>query len=63
MPPLVAEERVYATQPGVWGVECMDIESGRLLWRQGDGDLTRLAGMVGERLILSTSWGPAGSAS
>ena len=57
--PLVWRGRVYATQPGVWGVECLELESGRLLWRQGDGDLTRLAGMAGGRLILSTSWGPA----
>ena len=57
--PLVWRGRVYATQPGVWGIECMELESGRLLWRQGDGDLTRLAGLAAGRLILATSWGPA----
>jgi outer membrane protein assembly factor BamB len=57
--PLVWRGRVYATQPGVWGIECLELESGRLLWRQGEGELTRLAGITAGRLILATSWGPA----
>jgi hypothetical protein len=55
----MAGGRVYATQPGVWGIECLELESGRLLWRQGAGNLTRLAGRAGDRLILETSDGPA----
>jgi hypothetical protein len=54
----VAGGRVYATQPGVWGIECMELESGRLVWRQGAGNLTRLVGPAGDRLILETSDGP-----
>jgi outer membrane protein assembly factor BamB len=55
----VAGGRVYATQPGVWGIECMELESGRLVWRQGSGNLTRLVGRTADRLILETSDGPA----
>ncbi len=51
--------RVYATQPGVWGIECIELESGRLVWRQGAGNLTRLVGRTGDRLIVETSDGPA----
>jgi outer membrane protein assembly factor BamB len=54
----VAGTRVYATQPGVWGIECMELESGRLIWRQGAGNLTRLVGRTADRLILATSDGP-----
>lgn len=54
----VADGRVYATQPGVWGVECMELETGRLVWRQGGGNLRRLIGQAGNRLILETSDGP-----
>jgi hypothetical protein len=56
--PLMWRGRVYATQPGVWGIECLELESGRVLWRQGEGELTRIAGMAAGRLILATSWGP-----
>jgi hypothetical protein len=50
---------VYATQPGVWGVECLELEGGRLVWRQGAGSLIRLVARTGDRLILETSDGPA----
>jgi len=58
-PPLAAPGRVYATQPGVWGIECLDLESGRLLWRQGSGNLARLVGRVADRLVIETADGPA----
>jgi outer membrane protein assembly factor BamB len=58
-PLLAAGGRVYATQPGVWGIECMELEGGRLLWRQGSGNLVRLAGRAGDRIMVQTSDGPA----
>jgi len=58
-PLLATGGRVYATQPGVWGIECMELEGGRLLWRQASGSLTRLVGRAGDRVIVETSDGPA----
>lgn len=57
-PLLVSGGRIYATQPGVWGIECMELDGGRLLWRQASGSLTRLAGFADDRLIAQTSDGP-----
>ncbi len=56
-PPLVAESKVFATQPGVWGVEAMDLESGRLLWRAPLGTLIRMVGVAQGRLVLQTTDG------
>lgn len=50
--PLVCSGRVYATQPGVWHVECLDVDSGRLVWRQAVGGLTRVVGLAEGRLLL-----------
>jgi outer membrane protein assembly factor BamB len=53
-PPLVAGARVYATQPGVWAVECLDLETGRLVWRRGLFDVTDVLGCIERRLIVGT---------
>ena len=45
-PPVVEEGLVFATQPGVWAVECMELEGGRLRWRQPLGGLVRLLGLA-----------------
>lgn len=55
--PLVEDGRVYAAQPGVWGIECIDLETGRLLWRRAIGELRRLLGRVSNRLIVQTTGG------
>ncbi len=57
--PLVADGRVYATQPGVWAVECMDLEAGTLYWRTPLPRLVCLAGRLGSRLIVETDDGLA----
>lgn len=56
-PPLLAEGKVIATQPGVWGLEAMDLESGRLVWRAPLGTLVRMVGVAQGRLIIQTSDG------
>ena len=56
-PPLVAGSRVYATQPGVWAVECLDLATGRLLWRRGLLEMTRILGLAQKRLIVGTTGG------
>lgn len=55
--PLVDDGRVYATQPGVWGVECLDLETGRVVWRRAVAGLTRLIGLASGRLVLETADG------
>ena len=55
--PLVDDGRVYATQPGVWGVECLDLETGRLVWRRAVGGLARLVGFASGRLVVETTDG------
>lgn len=55
-PPLV-DDKVYATQPGVWGVEAMDLECGRLLWRVPMGTLVQMVGLAQSRLLVQTSDG------
>jgi outer membrane protein assembly factor BamB len=54
-PPLVFEGRVYAMQPGGWSLECADVRSGQLLWRQVLPELRRLLGVVGGRLLVSSA--------
>jgi outer membrane protein assembly factor BamB len=59
-PPLVRDGRVCATQPGSWSVECIDLKSGRLVWRRAVPELTRLVGLARGRMVAETSDGIAG---
>ncbi len=60
-PPLVIGDRVYATQPGVWNVECLDLDTGRLIWRQAFSELVGLVGAEWQhdsgRIIVETTDG------
>jgi outer membrane protein assembly factor BamB len=56
-PPLVAGGRVFATQPGVWGVDCLDLATGRLVWQRSAGELVRLVGLIEERLVVEAADG------
>ncbi len=56
-PPLVAGDRLLVTQPGVAAVECLDPESGELLWRVPLPGMHRLTGLVGDRAIVETEEG------
>jgi len=53
--PLILDGRIYATQPGVFAVECLDLETGRLLWRAALPDITALLGCPQRRLVVETS--------
>jgi len=55
--PLVAGSRVYVTQPGVWAMECLDLETGAVRWRRGLPRLTSPLGYLDGRLILETTAG------
>ena len=54
---LVADGRIYATQPGVWAVECIEMETGRLVWRKALPEMIALAGKLDSRLIVETTDG------
>jgi len=52
VPPHVVDGRVYATQPGVWSVECIDLWTGRLVWRKAVPEIAEVLGAYDGRLIL-----------
>jgi outer membrane protein assembly factor BamB len=55
--PLVAGSRLFVTQPGVFAVECLDLDTGRRIWQQAIPDVRRLIGLAGERVIVETARG------
>jgi hypothetical protein len=55
--PLVLGNRVFVTQPGVFAIECLDLETGRRIWQEPLPGIRRLIGTAGERLIVETSGG------
>jgi outer membrane protein assembly factor BamB len=56
-PPIVRQDRLIVSQPGVAAVECLDSESGELVWRRVLPNLKRLTGLVDDRLIVETQSG------
>jgi outer membrane protein assembly factor BamB len=44
-PPLVEGDMVFVTQPGMPGVECLDLATGQLRWQFVSPKLTRLVGL------------------
>ena len=55
--PLVIGNRLFVTQPGVFAVECLDLDTGRRVWQEAIPDLRRLIGIAGPRLIVETARG------
>ncbi|NQT37050.1 MAG: PQQ-binding-like beta-propeller repeat protein [Planctomycetes bacterium] len=51
--PLVSEGRVYATQPGVAEIECLDLETGRRYWNLPTPRPMTIVGRVGDLLITA----------
>ncbi len=51
---LVIDDRVVATAPGSWNVECRDIRSGALVWRHQHPDLRHIVGQSEDRVIVAT---------
>jgi outer membrane protein assembly factor BamB len=58
-PPCVQGQRIFVAQPGVWSVECLDVETGTLVWRQPLPELIGVTGVAGGRVIVETADGPA----
>jgi outer membrane protein assembly factor BamB len=55
--PLVAGNRLFVTQPGVFAVECLDLDTGRRIWQQAIPDIRRLIGLAGQRVVVETARG------
>jgi len=58
-PPLVVNDRVVATQPGTKTIDCLDLATGRLLWRLARPTVRRLLGTIDHRLVVQTDEGIA----
>ncbi|HEY2148057.1 MAG TPA: PQQ-binding-like beta-propeller repeat protein, partial [Pirellulales bacterium] len=56
-PPLAWQDHLIVSQPGVAAVECLDAESGELVWRKVLPGLKRLTGLVEDHLIVQTQSG------
>jgi outer membrane protein assembly factor BamB len=56
-PPLASGDRVYVAQPGVRAIDCLEIDTGRRLWRRFLPDVRRAAAIVEGRLIVTTDRG------
>ncbi len=56
-PPVVAGNRLFVAQPGVLAVECMDLDSGTLVWRSVPAGLRRIVGLVDDKLIVELNSG------
>ena len=52
--PLAVGGRIYATQPGAWCVECVELTTGQLVWRQPVVGLLRIAALERGRLVVET---------
>jgi outer membrane protein assembly factor BamB len=54
-PPLARDGRVYVTQPGVFGIDCLDLDSGRAIWRQAVGGLTGMIGVASGAVVVQSN--------
>jgi outer membrane protein assembly factor BamB len=55
--PLVLGNRLFVSQPGVFAIECLDLDTGRRVWQQPLPDIRRLIGATGECLVAETARG------
>ena len=56
-PPLAVGDRLYVAQPGVPNLECIELDTGRLIWRRGLVGLRRILDVAGDRLFVETAAG------
>ena len=50
--PLITDQKVFVTQPGVWAVECLDLNSGRKIWGKPACEVRRIVGRAGQNLLV-----------
>jgi outer membrane protein assembly factor BamB len=51
-PPLAADGRIYAIQSGLLSIECIDVETGRMVWRRCLLGLGRIVQLADGRLVV-----------
>jgi hypothetical protein len=56
-PPVVRDGRAYVCQPGVRAIDCLEIDTGRRLWRRFSPDVRRLAAVLDDRMMVATERG------
>ena len=56
-PPILDSGRLYVTQPGVKAVECVDAESGKLVWRKVLPTICSIVGLLDDQVIVQTNEG------
>ncbi len=56
-PAIAWKDRLFVAQPGVADVECVDADSGALIWRKVIPGLHRMSGVADDRLIVETQTG------
>ena len=52
--PIIRDNRVIVSVPGVRAISCMDLETGRQLWSRAVLDLRGVIGIHGTRVVLDT---------
>ncbi len=53
--PLCQDRRIFVAQPGVAGIDCLDVRTGRTIWSRVLPDVQRMIGLVDGRLIVQTA--------
>ncbi|MFN0018149.1 MAG: PQQ-binding-like beta-propeller repeat protein [Pirellulaceae bacterium] len=52
--PLVEQSRLYVAQPGVRGVDCLDVHSGARNWTSSIPDIVGIIGIAEDKLLVRT---------
>jgi outer membrane protein assembly factor BamB len=55
--PLEHDKSLYVAQPGVPGIACLDLRTGRLQWQQAFANLVRMVGLADDKLVVQTADG------
>jgi outer membrane protein assembly factor BamB len=55
-PPLTFDDRVLAFQPGMKGLECLDLLSGQLVWQRTLPQIDRVVGVVADRVVVRAGY-------
>jgi outer membrane protein assembly factor BamB len=58
--PIVNGEQVFIAQPGVRTVECVELATGRPVWRRVWPNVVGMVGLAGGRLVVQTTSGVVG---
>lgn len=56
-PPVIVEDQLVVGQPESPAIDCMDLQTGRLIWQHVEPELRRIIASPGDSLILETREG------